>query len=195
MTSPSEPAILRRLRQFVGEESGVSAVEFAMLLPLMITLYLGSVEITQGFSANRKATLVASTIGDLIARTDTTCIAQSVITTTFAAGEAILYPFDKTKLKMVITHVIVDDKQQATVQSAAGGWSRTWGDGAVGHSGEDVTGIIPAPLRATPGVVIWAEAYYKYVPTISRFIAKEGIELHETVFLKPRLGKPTPICS
>jgi Flp pilus assembly protein TadG len=181
------------LRHFAGNESGVSAVEFAMLLPLMITLYLGSVEITQAVSADRKMSLVASTVGDLVARTDTSCISEAEINTTFTAGNAVLYPFDATKMKIVITQVIVDDKQQAKVESATGGWSRAYNGGAT-HA-NDVTAKIPEALRSTAGPVIWAEAYYTYVPTVGKVIAKNGIDLTETIFLKPRSGKAIPICS
>ena len=38
----------QRLVRFARDRRGVSAVEFAMLLPLMLTLYLGTVEISQG---------------------------------------------------------------------------------------------------------------------------------------------------
>jgi Flp pilus assembly protein TadG len=190
MTHTSRSQIV--LRRFAANESGVSAVEFAMLLPLMITLYLGSVEITQAVSADRKMSLVASTVGDLVARTDTSCISESEILTTFKAGNAVLYPFDSTKMKIVITQAIVDDKQQAKVESATGGWSRAYNGGTT-HA-NDVTAKIPEALRATEGPVIWAEAYYTYVPTIGKVIAKDGINLGETIFLKTRSGKKIPIC-
>ena len=49
-----------RLRRFAADQSGVSAVEFAILLPLMLTMYLGGVEVSQAVSADRKTTLVAA---------------------------------------------------------------------------------------------------------------------------------------
>ena len=55
-------SIERRVRGLASDERGVSAVEFAMLLPLMLTLYLGAVEVSQGVGADRKATLTARTI-------------------------------------------------------------------------------------------------------------------------------------
>ena len=47
----------RRLGGLVSDERGVSAVEFAMLLPLMLSLYLGAVAVSQGIGADRKVTL------------------------------------------------------------------------------------------------------------------------------------------
>ena len=60
--------ITRRLSEFARDKRGVSAVEFAMLLPLMLTLYLGTVEISQGVSIERKVTLTARTVTDLVAQ-------------------------------------------------------------------------------------------------------------------------------
>jgi len=57
--------IAKPVRRLARDERGVSAVEFAMLLPLMLTLYLGAVEISQGIAADRKVTLVSRTVADL----------------------------------------------------------------------------------------------------------------------------------
>ena len=54
-----------RLRRFRRDREGVSAVEFALTLPLMLTLYLGGVEAGDGFAIQFKATLAARTVTDL----------------------------------------------------------------------------------------------------------------------------------
>ena len=51
----------RRIGALRGDQRGVSAVEFALLLPLMIALYLGCVEVSQGVAVDRKVTLTART--------------------------------------------------------------------------------------------------------------------------------------
>ena len=63
----AEGFVLRRLSDFATDRRGVSAVEFALLLPLMLTLYLGGVELSQGISIDRKVTLTARTPDDLLA--------------------------------------------------------------------------------------------------------------------------------
>ena len=55
-------SIRRKLGGLAGDERGVSAIEFAMMLPLMLTLYLGAVELSQGVGAERKVTLTARTV-------------------------------------------------------------------------------------------------------------------------------------
>src|SRR6476659_3337622 len=61
---PAE-ALSRGLRGLIRDQRGVSAVEVSMLLPLMITLYLGAVEISQGVGIDRKVTLTTRTVADL----------------------------------------------------------------------------------------------------------------------------------
>ena len=56
--------IPERLRRLASDQRGVSAVEFAMLLPLMLTLYLGGVEVSQGISIDRKVTLYDVLMGE-----------------------------------------------------------------------------------------------------------------------------------
>src|SRR5262249_34725949 len=58
----------RKLRRFARDKRGISAVEFAMLLPLMVTLYLGGVEVSQAVAIDRKVTLIARTVADLVAQ-------------------------------------------------------------------------------------------------------------------------------
>ena len=63
------PAAFRpQVARLARDQEGVSAVEFAMLLPLMLTLYLGGVEVSQGISIDRKVTLTARTVADLVAQ-------------------------------------------------------------------------------------------------------------------------------
>src|SRR6266540_3741741 len=65
MRPAKDAGLSQHLRSLVRDQRGVSAVEFAMLLPLMVTLYLGTVEISQGVGIDRKVTLTTRTVADL----------------------------------------------------------------------------------------------------------------------------------
>jgi hypothetical protein len=43
-------------------------MEFALLVPVMLTMYIGTVEITEAYYVDRRLTLATAVIGDLIAR-------------------------------------------------------------------------------------------------------------------------------
>ena len=81
--------LARSLRR---DERGVSAVEFAMLLPLMLSLYLGAVEISQGISADRKVTLTTRTVADLVSQVSS--INNSDMSNSLNAASTVMAPFD-----------------------------------------------------------------------------------------------------
>jgi Flp pilus assembly protein TadG len=88
---------LARAREaFVRAREGVAAVEFAVIFPFMLLLYLGATEITQTVMASRKATLVARSISDLVAQQPTPTINATDIANIFTAGTAIMSPFRTT---------------------------------------------------------------------------------------------------
>lgn len=165
-----------RLRHFAADQSGVSAVEFAILLPLMLALYLGGVEVSQAVSADRKTTVVAYTIGDLVAQSTT--ISNADMTNILAAAAAVAYPFSSGNLKVTVSSITIDGGGKATV-----GWSDTLN--GTKRSG-DVTGLIPSALRVANTSLIWAEASYNYKPTIGYTITGT-LTLNEKTFMRPRL--------
>ena len=60
--------ISKLLQRFVKEERAIAAVEFALILPLMLLMYLGTAEGSRLFIMDRKVAVVAGSIGDLVAR-------------------------------------------------------------------------------------------------------------------------------
>src|SRR3954462_7758942 len=106
-------SIERRLRRLIGDERGVSAVEFAMLLPLMLTLYLGAVELSQGIGADRKVTQTARTIADLVSQV--TSINNTDMTNSLSAAAAVVAPYPVTNLKVTVSSVTIDATGKATI--------------------------------------------------------------------------------
>ena len=91
-------SLSQRVARFGKDERGVSAVEFAMLLPLMITLYLGTVEISQGVGIDRKVTLTTRTVADLASQVSS--INNTDMTNLLNASASVISPYDVTKLKV-----------------------------------------------------------------------------------------------
>src|SRR5438270_13049114 len=102
-TAISRFRLRHHLARFAQDRHGVSAVEFAMLLPLMITLYLGSVEISQGVGIDRKVTLTSRTVGDLASQVSS--ISNTDMTNLLNAASAVVVPYDLSKLKVTVSEV------------------------------------------------------------------------------------------
>ena len=127
-----------------------------MLLPLMLTLYLGAVEVSQAVSVSRKATLTASTIADLTAQVSS--INNSAMTDILSASSTVIQPYNATQLTVTVSSVIIDANSKATI---------AWSDSLKGTArtvGSTVT--LPAGLLVPNASVIWAESTACYTPTM-----------------------------
>jgi Flp pilus assembly protein TadG len=166
------------LRRFARDQRGVSAVEFALLLPLMITLYLGGVEVTQAVSVDRKVTIVAHTVADLTAQN--TIVSTAQMTSILSAATAVAAPYNAANLNVTVSSVLIDANGKATVA-----WSEATAN-APKRSG-DVTAIIPSALRVANTSLIWGEAQYTYKPAIG-YVITGPLTLSDFIYMRPRLS-------
>lgn len=182
-------ALLARLRRLALVEDGVAAVEFALILPIMLLVYIGSVEASLAITMDRKVQLVAGALGDLVARSDTT-IPAGTLEDYFQAAGGIMTPYPVGNLKQVVTQVLVsEDGSSATVV-----WSREYNfsdeEVIVGTDHpQDSSFELPAAMRtiAQGGYVIVAESSYEHTP-LSGFVFNQPINLYRENFLLPRFG-------
>jgi Flp pilus assembly protein TadG len=175
-------ASLRRLRT---DTSGLAAVEFAMILPLMLTMFFGIIDVSNGFAVDRKVSMISQTLSDLTSRY--TVVQEADITNFFTIGYAMLTPYDKTVMKTTISQLYMDPASK----SAKVVWSR----GDVKLTKGTVVSV-PTDLIAKDSSGNWtanqylvlSQISYVYTPTIGWVISKLGITLGESSFTKPRQG-------
>jgi len=167
----------RPVRRLLRDKRGISAVEFAMLLPLMVTLYLGGVEVSQAVAIDRKVTLTARSLGDLVAQATT--VTNSDMTNILNATAAIIVPYQDSKLKIVVSSVAIDAQGVAKVA-----WSDTK-NGTARAVGSTVT--LPAALNTASTTLIWAESQYLYTPTIG-YVITGSMTLKDQIYMRPRLS-------
>jgi Flp pilus assembly protein TadG len=171
---------LHLLRRFAGDRRGVSAVEFALLLPVMIGLYLGSVEISSGVSIQRKVTLTAGTVANLTAQA--TSLATSDVSNILNASTAILSPYATTGATVTVSCLGIDSTGKAKVD-----WSVTKG-GTARTSGSVVT--IPTALAVPSSQLIFSEVSYPYTPTVGYTISGT-LTLSDKMYMSPRISAPS----
>ena len=167
--------IKQAARTFAAEERGVSAIEFALIAPVMVAFLLGSIEVNLLLTADRKVTQLTSTIADLVAQDDV--ITADEMEDIFIAASTILQPYSPAPLKMRVTSVIMDEDGDATVA-----WSQ----------GKGMTALSPGSSVSTPdGIlqnntsVIMAQVTYDYDSLIGSFV-NTNIQLDDTFYLRPR---------
>jgi Flp pilus assembly protein TadG len=163
--------------RFGRDQSGISAVEFAMLLPLMVTLYLGTVEISQAVGIDRKVTLTTRTVADLASRVKT--INDAEMASLLSASSAVIAPYDAAQLKVTVSRVDVDANGTAKVK-----WSDTLGGT---KRAVDSTVTLPSALNTANTSLIWGEVAYSYKPTIG-YVVTGTLNLSDQIFMAPRLS-------
>jgi Flp pilus assembly protein TadG len=124
---------------FLEDERAISAVEFALILPLALMLYLGLVVLALGQRASQKLDLVAHSLSDLAAQQLTGGAAsgqagmtEATIQNIFSAAATMLAPFSTTGLRMTISEVtIAADASQPGGYKASVNWSIAQNSGAL----------------------------------------------------------------
>lgn len=165
-------------RSFRRDCRGLAAVEFAFILPLMLVLFFAMVETTNGVAIDRKVTLTARTLSDIVSQAMS--VTDLDIANSFLASSAILQPYSSGPVQAVISAVKIDADKNATVV-----WSKGWSEGAV------VAGRTPGPVVLPPAFLIentyliWGEVSYLYRPSVP-YLIKSGITLSDQSFSRPR---------
>ena len=176
------PRVLRRLAR---DRRGSSAVEFAIIAPLMIGLYIGCVEISDGVAADRKVTLTAGALANLTSQVQT--IDTNGMSNIMNAATAIISPYSAGNLTTTVTCIKIDASKNATVA-----WSATVG-GTAKSKGATIT--IPTEISIASSSLVLAEVTYLYRPVTGYIpawshIAATGITLSDKMYMSPRITAP-----
>lgn len=97
---------VRTLRDFRNRTEGVAAVEFALILPIMALMFIGSVEMSQAVSIDRRTSQVAASTSDLIARIEGGITVGEMLDIA-KIGSWLVKPFDQSKLKVTMRLVSI----------------------------------------------------------------------------------------
>lgn len=181
--------LLAHLRRLALVEEATAAVEFALILPIMLLVYIGSVEASVAITTDRKVQSVAGALGDLVARSDTT-ISTATLEDYFQAAEGIMTPYPTEDLLQTVTQVQVLSNGTASVV-----WSWQYENGIMGPGAHEAGSAfsLPAPMtqiaqdNSKTTYVIVSEGSYAHMPLFG-FIFNQPINLYRENFLMPRFG-------
>ena len=168
------------LADFRRDRSGIAATEFAVVVPLMLVLFFGVVEFSTGVAVDRKVTIVARTLSDLVSQN--TSVTDTQFTNFFNAGNQVmsqyaLPPYSASTLHSTISELYVDpNTHTAKVQ-----WSKGY---AIRATGSTVT--IPTALKVDGTYLIFSEVSYLYTPTVGYVMASSGVNLSDVSYTRPR---------
>ena len=176
MSFATSAGFVARVRALRRDRRGVAAIEFAVFLPLLLILCLGTFEVGQGISINLNNNLAARTVADLASQYTT--IFNADMNNILCASTTVMAPYPTQPLSVTVSEVKVDDNGNATI---------VWSDSQNGTAhavGAPVT--LPAGLNVPRSYLIWGETQYVYTPSLG-YVLTGSITLSNQIFMSPRV--------
>ena len=123
-------ALLARFRcrrsAYLRDTCAIAAVEFALVLPLILLLYVGATDVARAVQTSRRLTLLSRTISDLVSQQSTaTPTSTSTVSLIFGAATSVMAPYPTTGLKLTVSAVDIKAKTDGTCCQALVRWSIT----------------------------------------------------------------------
>lgn len=162
-------------RRFRRDVRGVSAVEFALILPVQLIMIYGTVEISNILIADRKLVFATSTTADLFAQAKS--VASPDIEDIFKAGTAVMQPFDIMDISFVASSVVADGAGVTRVE-----WSEGY---AASPRVEGSPYSLPPGIVAPNQSVMVVESRYVYHSPLGKLLVSE-VPLTDRFILAPR---------
>lgn len=181
-------------QRFGRDNGGVAAVEFAFLMPLLLCIYFGSMEIIQALDTNRKMNRVSAQIADLVSQNIN--IDKSGIDAIMQIGQASMAPYDRSTPDIKITAIKMSNDATPTSTVL---WKRNRVNNAYSSAGSSSEVVsVPTTFKEKGTVVIKVEttlAYNLMLAWDGESASKygvagffSGIPMKKVYYFRPRIG-------
>ncbi|CAD7029541.1 pilus assembly protein [Pseudorhizobium endolithicum] len=137
----------RGLRGLWHDRAGVGAVEFALIAPLLLMIYITVFELTIGLSVSKRVARASGTIADLVTQQES--VTKSFLGTMVDVAESIFVPYGGADFDLKITGIAVDAANSKVA------WS--WDDAGNKPYTAGNTVDIPAQMKVPGSFVVHAE--------------------------------------
>jgi Flp pilus assembly protein TadG len=184
--------------KLIGDCNAVAAIEFAMIVPLMLVMFFGTVEFSSAVAVDRKVTLIARTLSDLTSQS--LSVANTDLTNFFTASNAIMTPYAGAPTQATLCELYVD---LVTLRAKV-----EWNMAATFNSSGVVVltpGLaancpltIPSQLAVGGTYLIFSKVTYPYQPAADFSMSRTAVtfNLSDVSYTRPRQSKcviyPTP---
>jgi Flp pilus assembly protein TadG len=172
--------------RLVHDRRGVGAVEFAMIVPILVLLYVGIVEVGNALTIYRRTSTVSATAADLTAQTKT--VSTGELNDIISASSSIIAPYSPDPLRLVISSVVADQNNNGKVA-----WSYA-NKGAT--RAVNSTYNVPSGLTEAGSSVIVAELTYDFKPLLglSGIFSPGEFQMKRTFYARPRKSLTVKKC-
>lgn len=168
-----------RLFRFIKDRQAASAVEFALIAPVMVLLLLGSFDIARAIEVKTKVTTLARTISDFVTQSET--ISPAELANLFEASKTILAPYTDSP-EVLSIHV------ESIRRSRDGTFRIDWSYPPKDAS-DRATSIVPADESVVKTDVTYVHRLH-FASYLFGQLGWDNITLSSTSSMTPRWGAP-----
>lgn len=167
--------------RFVASTRGVAAIEFAIILPILVTLFLASVDGARAIAIYTKVR-AATYVLDAITNQYTT-IQSADMSAILGATSVVLAPYSSSPIVVVLSQIKVSSATSATVN-----WSATLNGTALTQTSSTTVPTNFASCPSYPCYLIYGKVSYTYTPLFMYF-TKSAITLSDSLYVTPRVSE------
>ena len=174
------------------DNRGVAAVEFALIVPILLLLFVGTLEISLAVAVDRKISRISSSVADLITQEDN--YTKDDLNKISDIAARIMYPYyteagESSAIKISIVGVEINSSNVAKVD-----WAHSINGAAKPAKGTDYE--VPTSIRTADTFLLATKVEIAHKPAFS-FVGFDGrslsfddtaIDLSEQMYLRPRRG-------
>lgn len=139
----------KRFGRLWRDRRGIGAVEFALLAPVLLMLYICAFELTVGLSVAKRATRATGTIADLVAQ-QSEKVNKAFLATMVDVADSIFVPFTSSNLSLKISGITIDAANAAKIT-----WS--WQKGGTRPYAVGASVVVPTEMQKPSTFLIRAE--------------------------------------
>lgn len=177
-----QPLPMATAKRFLGDGRGVAAIEFALVAPLMVLIYLGGIQLMDAISANRKVTTTVRALADLSTQSEQ--ITPSEATEILDGARQVMTPYSTTGSVLMVVAIDIDDKKVPSITWVCA--RATSASCGTSYPGLQITNIpIPASLRVAGTTLLYSRLTLPYAPIVGKpFVGT--FTLKDSLFMSPR---------
>lgn len=175
------------LYAFANDTKATASVEFALILPVLIASYFGTVEISRAYIAKNKVEAITETVADLVSQGKT--ITTTQLNDIFTISSKALLAAEEANINIVVTSVRTEPDTNGNPETTV-----RWSESKTGNStyAEGATyDDLPAGIAKNYESIIITELYYGHTALFEVFI--KGTKQFDRRFItKPRYSSDIP---
>lgn len=185
--------LISRFRSLLWDRSGIAAVEFAVLAPVLMLMTFGTFEITRALIVHKRFQKAASMIGDLVAREQqlgsTSTEAKNQLNSIMVAAVQAMAPYSSSSMQMGIYQFRANsaDATKSRIE-----WSYAYNSMIIQPCSLTYTSntLVPANLLSKGDAAIIIDAKYQYSPLLKNLLPAviKNMTWTDTVTFAPRFG-------